>query len=134
VAFGVLALLTSTSAPPPAAPVTTASRAEVEPAWPIPDGGRTATVEVLNGTTRAGLARSATRLLRAKGVDVVGYGNADSTGTTTLLVRRGDDARARLVARALGLGAIRAQPDSSLRLDVTVILGDDFRPELPLHP
>lgn len=130
----VAAMLMRSSAAPAAAPETTASRAVGELAWPIPDGRETAVVEVLNGTTQPGLARTATRQLRSHGIDVTAYGNADSTARTTLLVRRGDERRARLVARALGVGQIREQPDSSRRLDVTVILGEDFHPALPLHP
>lgn len=119
----------------PLGPVPSAASDEVARlAWPVPNGSTSAVVEVLNGTGRAGLARTATRMLRSHGIDVVGYGNGDSSGTTQVMIRRGDARRARLVVRALGTGAIVSEPDSTRRVDVTIILGDDFHPEVPLHP
>jgi hypothetical protein len=92
-------------------------------------------VEVLNGTRRQGVARTATRMLRSHGVDVVFLGNADSTEVLTrIVVRRGDPDRARTVAGVLGTGSIVVQPDTFRRVDVSVILGDDFRPSSDLHP
>ena len=88
----------------------------------------------MNGTNRRGLARTAARLLRSHGIDVVSYDNADSTAETLLLVRRGDERRARVVARALGVGKIRLEPDTTRLVDVTVVLGEDFRPKGELHP
>lgn len=92
-------------------------------------------VEVLNGTRRQGVARTATRMLRSHGVDVVFLGNADSTEVLTrVIVRRGDPARAGTVAGVLGAGNIVVETDTFRRVDVSVILGDDFRPKLDLHP
>src|SRR5689334_3325937 len=92
-------------------------------------------VEVLNGTRRQGAARAATRLLRSQGVDVVFLGNADSLSPRTqVLVRRGDPGRAHYVLTALGAGAVRIDIDTLRRVDVSVILGDDFHPRLALHP
>lgn len=92
-------------------------------------------VEVLNGTRRQGAARTATRMLRQRGLDVVFLGNADSMTTATqVIVRRGDSERARYVAAALGAGKIVILPDTFRRVDVSVILGEDFRPNLELHP
>ena len=112
----------------------TAARPPAELAWSVPDGQETAVVEVMNGTDHRGLARVAARLLRSRGIDVVGYDNTDSVARTTLLVRRGDDRRARTVARALGIGLIRSAPDSTRHVDVTVVLGEDFRPRGEVHP
>src|SRR3954466_5705008 len=93
------------------------------------------TVEVLNGTQRQGAARTATRMLRRNGLDVVFLGNADSLSPGTRVVaRRGDSARARYVAAALGAGAVTVELDTFRRVDVSVILGDDFRPRLEIHP
>jgi hypothetical protein len=93
------------------------------------------TVEVLNGTRRQGAARTATRVLRREKLDVVFLGNADSLADSTLVVaRRGDSARARYVAAALGMGAVRVETDTFRRVDVSVILGDDFRPRVDPHP
>ena len=93
------------------------------------------TVEVLNGTRRQGAARTATRLLRRSGLDVVFLGNADSlVPSTRVVARRGDSVRARYVASALGTGLVMIETDTFRRVDVSVILGDDFRPKLELHP
>jgi hypothetical protein len=92
-------------------------------------------VEVLNGTRRQGLARVATRILRRQGVDVVFFGNADSVVTSTqVVVRRGESDRGRTVAAALGIGTVVDVSDTLRRVDVSVILGDDFRPQEELHP
>jgi LytR cell envelope-related transcriptional attenuator len=92
-------------------------------------------VEVLNGTRRQGAARTATRILRAHGLDVVFLGNADSLADSTrVIVRRGDPARARYVAASLGAGKVVVETDTFRRVDVSVILGEDFRPKLELHP
>jgi len=92
-------------------------------------------VEVLNGTRRQGVARTATRMLRARGVDVVFLGNADSAVTLTrVIVRRGDPKRAGTVVGVLGAGKIVTEADTFRRVDVSVILGEDFRPRLGVHP
>jgi hypothetical protein len=93
------------------------------------------TVEVLNGTQRQGAARTATRMLRHSGLDVVFLGNADSLSPRTrVLARRGDSVRARYVAAALGTGAVTVEIDTFRRVDVSVILGDDFQPSPEIHP
>lgn len=87
-------------------------------------------VEVLNGSNRTGYARRGTLALRAAGIDVVNYGTADTLIDSTLvLVRRGKVSRGRAVARALGLGIVREAIDTLRRVDVTVILGRDWKPE-----
>jgi hypothetical protein len=92
-------------------------------------------VEVLNGTRTQGAARTATRILRGHGLDVVFLGNADSLADSTrIIVRRGNPDRARYVADALGAGKVVVETDTFRRVDVTVILGDDFKPRLELHP
>jgi hypothetical protein len=74
-------------------------------------------------------------VLRRLGLDVVFLGNADSLVDSTLvLARRGDTARARHVAAALGLGAVRVHADTFRRVDVSVILGEDFQPRPDPHP
>jgi len=92
-------------------------------------------IEVLNGTQRQGVARTATRMLRGRGLDVVFLGNADSAETVTrVIVRRGDPERAKYVVDVLGTGKIVVEPDTFRRVDVSVILGQDFRPVLDIHP
>lgn len=89
-------------------------------------------VEVLNASgdpPRAGLARLGTRVLREAGVDVVFYGTADTAVDTTLvLVRRGETRAGDRVARALGSAVVRSAPDSTPRVDVTVLLGRSWTP------
>jgi LytR cell envelope-related transcriptional attenuator len=88
-------------------------------------------VEVLNGTRRAGVARAATRMLRRRGLDVVFYGNADAAvDSTRVIVRRGDSTAAREVRQAIGAGTVVMEPDTFRRVDVSVILGPDFRPKV----
>jgi hypothetical protein len=99
-----------------------------------PEGTRIK-VEVLNGTRTPGLAKRATRYLRDRGFDVVGSGTNSEPRTTTIVYNRSSHPEwARLVARALNATAANL-PDSSRYLDVTVILGADWRPPpLPFHP
>ncbi|HEY7683924.1 MAG TPA: LytR C-terminal domain-containing protein [Gemmatimonadales bacterium] len=100
-------------------------------AFPIPSRDQRVIVEVLNGTDRNGLARLGARRLRRQGFDVVSFGNAESPGvdTTTVLVRRGSAEPAERVRSALGVGTVVARKDTLRRVDVTVILGSDFRPD-----
>lgn len=104
-------------------------------AYPIPPRNADNTVEVLNGTTRRGLARDGTRWLRREGFDVVFFGNAQELADSTMiLVRLGSaDIGARLKA-ALGAGLIRQDPDSLRRVDATIILGRDYQPAAGLRP
>ena len=99
-----------------------------------PEGTRIK-VEVLNGTRTPGLAKRATRYLRDRGFDVVGSGtNSEPRATTVVYNRSSHPEWAGLVARALNASAVNL-PDSSRYLDVTVILGADWRPPpLPFHP
>jgi hypothetical protein len=92
--------------------------------------------EVLNGTSRRGLARLVTRLLRQGGVDVVYFGTASAPATATeILVRRGEDTAAGLrVADALGAGTVRVAPAPERRVDLTIIIGNDYQPPRTSHP
>ena len=109
--------------------------ATVDHAFAIPPVQGRLMVEVLNGTRRQGVARTATRMLRSHGVDVVFLGNADSAEIVTrVIVRRGDPERARTVAGVLRTGKIVVEADTFRRVDVSVILGEDFRPRIRIHP
>jgi hypothetical protein len=104
-------------------------------AYAIPSAKNRVVVEVLNGTRRPGFARVATRDLREQGLDVVFFGNAEGlVESTRVVVRRGDPGRGKDVADALGAGRVVVQRDTLRRVDVSVLLGDDYRPRLPLHP
>ncbi|HEX7050986.1 MAG TPA: LytR C-terminal domain-containing protein [Longimicrobiales bacterium] len=93
-------------------------------------------IEVLNAGGRAGMARAATHRLRDRGFDVVYYGNAEEFGRDSSVVvdRVGDLESARAVADALGIRAVATHPDSTLLLEVTVLLGKDWRPAPPERP
>ncbi|HEX3273858.1 MAG TPA: LytR C-terminal domain-containing protein [Gemmatimonadales bacterium] len=103
-------------------------------AYPVPSPGQRIRVEVLNGTRRPGFARTATRALREQGLDVVFFGTGPASDSTRILVRRGNPGQGREVAEALGIGRVTVAPDSLRRVDVSVLLGADWRPHLPLHP
>ena len=92
-------------------------------------------VEVLNATKTRGLARKATDLLRDRGFDVVGSGNDSEQRTKSVVYdRSGHPEWARLVGRAMNAPVV-SRPDSSRYLDVTVLIGADWRPPpLPFHP
>ncbi len=87
-----------------------------------------AAVEVLNGTGRGGLARDVTELLRARGFDVVYYGNAGARGVDASVVyaRGADTLAARHVADALGIATVTQREDTTLLVAVSVVLGKDY--------
>jgi hypothetical protein len=98
-------------------------------------GGRRVIVEVQNGSGRGGLSRAAPRELRRAGFDVISFGTInDSVPLTEALVRRGDSTAAARVIQVLGVGRVRVAPDTLLRLDVTLRLGDDYRPPPGIRP
>lgn len=103
-------------------------------AFPVPSGDNRIVVEVLNGTDVNGLARVGTRVLRQAGIDVVYFGGAARTDSTTVIVRRGDRARGEAVRKALGVGRIQEKRDTTRHVDVSVILGPDFRNQDSMHP
>lgn len=100
----------------------------------VPAGTRIK-VEVLNATNVRGLARKATMFLRDRGFDVVSVGTTSEQRTKTLVLDRSGHAEwATLVARAFG-AATESRPDSLRYLDVTVLVGADWRPPpLPFYP
>lgn len=98
-------------------------------------GGTRVTVEVLNASGQPGLARLGTLGLRDEGLDVVGFGTADtSMDSTTVLVRRGNRSAGDRVAAALGTARVRMAADSLPRVDVTVLLGRDWKPKANGRP
>lgn len=119
----------SASATPIAGPATAAPADARAPA------GVRIKVEVLNTTTTKGMARRATLFLRDRGFDVVGTGTTRPPRDSTLVLdRSGHPEWARLVAKALN-ARMESRPDSSRYLDVTVLLGGNWRPlPLPFYP
>jgi LCP family protein required for cell wall assembly len=102
-----------------------AAAAEPPPAGPL---ANRITIRVGNATRRQGLALSATRRLRAAGFDVVDWGDYNARQTKTRVVDRvGAIENARKVAQTLGTDFVLSDVDPSLRTDVEVVLGDDYR-------
>ncbi len=103
-------------------------------AYPVPTAENRITVEVLNGSGRPGLARVATRVLRQPGLDVVYLGNGPTVDSTTVFVRRGNEDAGKVVYRALDQGRIKSARDTTRHVDVSVILGPDYREPAEVHP
>jgi hypothetical protein len=90
-------------------------------------------VEVINATKVHGLARRATRYLREKGFDVVASGTAHEQRDSTLVIdRTNHPVWAGRVARAFGGARVQFTPDTSRYVDITVLLGQSWRP--PAEP
>lgn len=102
-------------------------------------GGRTHTIQldVLNGSGTPRLGQRFTDYLRARGFDVVEMGNFKESGIefTRVIDRVGDLAAARQVAEALGVPKERViqQIDKYAYLDVSVVIGKDFKSLKPLN-
>jgi hypothetical protein len=92
---------------------------------------QTLRVEVLNGTEIPRLASKAADFLRTKGFDVVQTGNAKHANFRKSIVqdRIGNMPGAVQVARTLGIGesSVLQQKNPQLYLDVTVIIGQDYK-------
>lgn len=95
---------------------------------PAADQPQDIRVEVLNGAGTSGLARQATHQLRDQGFDVVYFGNASHFHheRSVVIDRLGELHRARGVATALGIDSVATALDSTLLLEVTVVLGTDW--------
>ena len=105
---------------------------------PIVPAGTRIRLEVINATRSRGLARRATFYLRDLGFDVVRFATDTTSRDTTLIIDRDTPPHpdwTRLVVKALGTGRVQSAPDSSRYLDVTVVLGADWRPPAkPFYP
>jgi hypothetical protein len=84
-------------------------------------------VQVRNGSGIPGAAADVTEYLRQAGFDVVDFGNAEEFDEprTVVIDRVGDRARALEVAAALQGVPVRSAVDTTLYLDVTVLVGRD---------
>jgi hypothetical protein len=98
---------------------------------PLPDADSRVTVEVLNGGGVPGIAATVRDLLRDEGFDVVYVGNASSFDQKSSVVidRTSLGNRASAVAHSLGVSELRVEPDTTLLVDVTVLIGADWTPE-----
>jgi hypothetical protein len=95
---------------------------------PIPAPWARVRVEVLNAGGVRGMAATARDELRDAGFDVVHYGNASTFDAerSEVILRAGAENAARDVAQALGIDRLRVEPDSTLLVEVTVLLGSDW--------
>ncbi|MDQ3021405.1 MAG: LytR C-terminal domain-containing protein [Bacteroidota bacterium] len=88
-------------------------------------------LDVQNGTNENGAASRITEYLRKNGVDVVEMGNYKSKDIERTLVidRVGDKNKSKKVAAVLGVNEknIIEQMNNSLYLDVTVVIGKDYK-------
>jgi LCP family protein required for cell wall assembly len=91
-----------------------------------------ATIEVLNGTLRTGLAGDVTERLREKNLNVTHTGNADRQDVEESLVIAHTDTpyTAQYIADILNLpqSAVVQGSDPAADVDISVILGADYRP------
>ncbi len=96
-----------------------------------------ATIGVLNGTGRAGLAASTAEYLKGQGVAVAAFGNADRAdyATTMIILNRPKPATAARLATLLGLpqSAIVTASNAAAAQDITLLLGADY-PGPPTSP
>ncbi|MFH0992375.1 MAG: LytR C-terminal domain-containing protein [bacterium] len=110
---------------------------KVEPS--IVQGGKPHVIQldVLNGTGIPKLGQKFTDYLRARGFDVVEMGNfrEKNVAQTHVLDRSGNLAAAEQVAAALGIPKERVGQmiDRNLYIDVTVIVGKDYRSLIPMR-
>lgn len=90
-------------------------------------------VEVLNAGGVSGMAGAATEALREAGFDVVHFGNAgafDAERPSTVIDRVGRTDFAQAVASSLGIDNVLSEPDPNLFVDVTVVVGGAWTPEI----
>jgi hypothetical protein len=85
-------------------------------------------VQVLNATRTRGLGRRAMQHLRDHGFDVVELGTTTAVRDSTLVLDRSHHPEwAQRVARSLGGARVESRPDTSRYLDVTVLIGANWR-------
>jgi len=93
-------------------------------------------IEVLNGCGVAGIGDVITTFLRKSGFDVIQTGNYISFDVMNTIVidRKGNIQNALAVADSLGIGetAVIQQVNKDYFLDVSVIIGKDYKKLKPL--
>lgn len=88
-------------------------------------------VVVLNGTSIDGLASRTADFLRRNDCDILQIENATSSYKETVILDRDNRnlKKARRVRHLLGVGRIAYEPDPAHIVEVTVILGEDYKPK-----
>ena len=108
----------------------------VESVQDIVWNGARVRVDVQNGGGVSGMARTAMEILRPAGFDVVSFGNApsfDPDRPSAVIDRVGRTDQAQAVAKALGIDNVLSEPDPNLYVDVTVVLGRAWEPDVHDH-
>jgi len=92
------------------------------------ENGECIEVEVWNATDRPGLAQATQKYLREKGIDVVRWGNWGENEKFTHVIARTDDFdKAFYVGQLIKCNNLKSQIDRERIVDVSVVLGDDFK-------
>ena len=110
-------------------PIGTALAGQTDTLARAPKGVRVR-VRVVNATEINGLAKRATSVLRDHGFDVVDYEGVKQKLprlTTVVQTHTGQDDWSARIARVLGTGTVESRPDTSRYVDVTVVLGLDWK-------
>ncbi|MEO0124331.1 MAG: LytR C-terminal domain-containing protein [candidate division WOR-3 bacterium] len=90
-------------------------------------------VEVLNGCGVNRLAIKVSDILREKGFNVVKIGDAEKNYPETVVVERADEdmRNGKYFARRIGCKNIGKDVDPALYIDVTIIIGEDYKKLFP---
>uniref|UniRef100_A0A7V0Z3M7 LytR family transcriptional regulator n=1 Tax=candidate division WOR-3 bacterium TaxID=2052148 RepID=A0A7V0Z3M7_UNCW3 len=90
-------------------------------------------VEVLNGCGVNRLAIKVSDILREKGFNVVKIGDTDKNYLETVVVERADTnmTNGKYFARRIGCKNIGKDVDPALYIDVTIIIGEDYKKLFP---
>lgn len=91
-------------------------------------------VEVLNGCGVNRLAVKVTNVLRKQGFNVVKIGNTEApTFAETVVIERNDESKrnAEYLAKQIGVKNVGSDIDPALYLEVTVVVGKDYREIFP---
>ena len=101
----------------------------------VANPGERVIVQVLNNGGLDGMAAAATEVLREAGFDVVESDNLQpfDRENSVVLARSGRLDMASWVADALVIAGYRDEPDSTVYVDVTVLLGTDWSPEVVIE-
>lgn len=85
-------------------------------------------IEVLNGTSRSGLANSVAEKLKEEGYNVTKIGNyKTTTNIATSIINRTDGEYAKQIKDFLKSGKVKTELEENSKVDVTVILGSDYK-------
>jgi len=85
-------------------------------------------IEVLNATSRNGLASSVAEKLKEEGYNVTKIGNYKTTvSVNTSIINRTSSNYAKEIKTFLGKGTVKTEIEENAKVDVTVILGSDYK-------